>query len=192
MPLHETVSKDTWIIAGFKEDEISFNPHKIVDEFDKLMLEIVEAEQNPAKTVLPHYMSITDNIALLTGITHDLKLGTGEETATFDYVSLGTDATAENESHTDLQAEDSGGSYARLQVSVAGQRKVVNQTAKYGVQWLDSNISATGTTYRETGLHWHLSDTDKCFARAVPTAFQFDSGDIYVTRINVVRANASL
>ncbi len=188
--MHETISRDDWIIAGFREDEVHFNPHKVVDEFDKLMIEIKEAERNT--TIKPHYYHETPNIALLTGITYDLKLGTGQESTSYDYIGLGTDATAENEAHTDLQTEDTGGSYARLQVSVAGQRKVVNQTAKYGVQWLDTQISATGVIYKEVGLHWSASTANNCFARAVPTAFQFDSGDIYITRLNIIRANASL
>lgn len=189
---HETVWKDTWFVAGFRADEISFNPNHIVDEFDGLMKEIIDCGANPAKTVMPHYFDLTDNIVHLSGMTQGLKLWSAEETDTPDYFSLGTGTGAEDETDTDLGTEDTGGSYARLQSSTAGQRKVVNQTFKAGVQWLDSNISAAGIVVAEVGYHWHLSSAGTALARSKPTAFTFSSGDIYVTRLNISMANAAL
>ncbi len=192
MNKHSTVGKDIWITAGWKADQVSFKDSQIVDQTDKLLNEIISAEFSPTKTAVPHYISFSENIVLLTGMTEQLKRSTGEVSTTLDWFGLGTSATAEDESQTDLQTEDSGGSYARRQISTNGQRKVVNQTAKYGVQWLDSNISAAGIVVREIGLHWHASDPNKCHARTVPTAFTFASGDIYVTRMNETHANDAL
>lgn len=189
---HDTVWKDTWMIAGFREDEITFNPNKIVDEFDGLLKEIIDCGANPRKTVMPHYMDMNENIVLTAGMTHALKLWSGEESATPDWFSLGTGTTAEDETQTDLVTEDSGGSYARIQSSVSGQRKVLNQTFKAGVQWLDSNISATGIVVGEVGYNWTVSTAGTCLARSVPTAFTFSAGDIYVTRLNISMANATL
>ena len=189
---HETVWKDTWFVAGFKADEIQFNPNHIVDEFDSLMKEIIDVGANPTRTVLPHYFDLTDNIVHLTGMTHGLKLWSGEESDTPDYFSLGTGTADEDETHQDLTTEDTGGSYARLQSSVAGQRKVVNQTFKAGVQWLDTDISAAGIVVGEVGYHTHLSNANTAIARSKPTAFTFSSGDIYVTRLNISMANAAL
>jgi len=192
IPPHVTMWKDTWFTAGFREDEISFNPNHIVDEFDGLMKEIFDCGAVAGKTVIPKYFDVTENIVHLTGMTHGLKLWSAEESATPDYFSLGTGTSDEDETHQDLVTEDTGGSYARLQSSVAGQRKVVNQTFKAGVQWLDTNISATGIVVGEVGYHWHLSDSNTALARSKPTAFTFDSGDIYVTRLNISMANAVL
>ena len=192
IPPHTTSWKDTWFVAGFKADEITFNPHKIVDEFDGLMKEIIECGAVAGKTVIPNYFDVTENIVHLSGMTQGLKLWSAEETSTPDYFSLGTGTGGEDETDTDLVTEDTGGSYARLRSSTAGQRKVVNQTFKAGVQWLDSNISAYDIVVKEVGYHWDLAGSDSALARSVPTSFTFAEGNIYVTRLNISMANASL
>jgi len=140
---HVNLQADNWILTKWNESEVDFakNPTCIVDNHEKLLKEILDCEGNPRKTVLPTQVITANNILTTAGLAESAKRDTGEVSTTVDYVGIGTSSTAEAESQTSLGSEDSGGSYARRRLSTQGQRKVVNQTAKYGVLWQDSHVS---------------------------------------------------
>ena len=137
---HVNLQTDNWIMTKWNADEVDFakNPTCIVDNHEKLLQEILECEGNPRKTVLPTQVEVANNILTTAGLTESAKRDTGETSTTITHVGLGTSSTAEAESQTSLGSELSGGSYARRALASAGQRKVVNQTSKYGMLWEDS------------------------------------------------------
>jgi hypothetical protein len=189
---HVNLQTDHWILTGWKADEINFkNSTTIVDEHEKILNEIVECEGKPGKTVLPTYVETVNNVLTLTGLTESAKRDTGEVSTTIDYVGLGLSSTAESESHTSLQSENSGGSYARRRLSTQGQRKVVNQTSKYGVLWEDSHVSAVPLSITEAGL-FTAATSGIMHARVVFSTFTMSSGDLFVVQVNELHQNGSL
>lgn len=187
---HVNLQTDHWIITKWRADEVDFekNSTSIVDYHEKLLQEIVD---NPHTTVLPTQVEVTNNILTTAGLTESAKRDTGETSTTIDYVGVGTSSTAEAESQTSLGSEDSGGSYARRQLSVNGQRKVVNQTAKYGMLWQDSHVSAVPITLKEAGL-FTASTGGIMHARVVFSDFTMNSGDLFVVQVNELHQNGSL
>lgn len=190
---HVNLQTDNWIMTKWRADEVDFakNPTCIVDNHEKLLREILECEGNPRKTVLPTQVEIANNILTTAGLAESAKRDTGETSTTIDYVGVGTSSTAEAESQTSLGSEDSGGSYARRQLSVNGQRKVVNQTAKYGMLWQDSHVSAVPITLKEAGL-FTAATSGIMHARVVFTDFAMSSGDLFVVQVNELHQNGSL
>ena len=190
---HVNLQTDNWIMTKWREDEVDFakNPTCIVDNHEKLLQEILECEGNPGKTVLPTQVEVANNILTTAGLTESAKRDTGETSTTITHVGLGTSNTAEAESQTALGAELSGGSYARRALASAGQRKVVNQTSKYGMLWQDSNVNPLPLTLKEAGL-FTASTSGVMHARVVFTDFALSSGDLFVVQINELHQNGSL
>jgi hypothetical protein len=134
----------------------------------------------------------TNNIIVTAGMNESIDRDIGASSTQLDYNSLGTSSTAESASQTDLVAEDSGGSYARKRFSTEGSRARVNQTAKYGMLWTDTDVSTTPLGIKEAGIHWHASDASKMHARVVITTFTLDPGDLFVVQINELHENGTL
>ena len=190
---HVNLQADNWILTKWNESEVDFakNPTCIVDNHEKLLKEILDCEGNPRKTVLPTQVITANNILTTAGLAESAKRDTGEVSTTVDYVGIGTSSTAEAESQTSLGSEDSGGSYARRRLSTQGQRKVVNQTAKYGVLWQDSHISGVPLTIKEAGL-FTAATSGVMHARVVFSDFAMSSGDLFVVQVNELHQNGSL
>jgi len=190
---HVNLQTDNWIITKWREDEVDFakNPTHIVDNHEKLLREILDCEGNPRKTVLPTQVDIANNILTTTGLAESAKRDTGETSTSVTHVGIGTSSVAEAESQTTLGSEDSGGSYARRALASAGQRKVVNQTAKYGMLWQDSHISGVPLTIKEAGL-FTAATSGIMHARVVFTDFTLSSGDLFVVQVNELHQNGSL
>lgn len=187
LPHHIHLSADLWTIAKFRIDD--FNPRRqyIIDEFEKW---ITEFREKPNTTFKPSQIEVRNNVLTLTGLTESAKRDTAETSTTIRYMGIGTGDTAESESQSALVAEDSGGSYARKDLSSAGQRKVVNQTAKYGVAWDDGDVSAVPITLNEAGL-FTASSSGIMHARVLHSDFAMASGDLFVVQLNELHANGS-
>ena len=185
---------DNWIMSGWKENEVKFNKTKIIDEIEKLEFDLYNDLINEKNTCpRPIYFDKKDNILTLIGLTESAKRDTAEVSTSITHNSLGTSATTATESQTDLVAEVSGGTptYARKAFSTDGQRKVINQTAKYGMLWDDTDIDVTpAVDIKESGLHWDVSAASKMHARVTFTTFTFDVGDLFVIQMNELQANA--
>jgi hypothetical protein len=190
---HVNLQADNWILTKWNESEVDFakNPTIIVDNHEKMLREILDCEGNPGKTVLPTKVITANNILTTTGLTESAKRDTGETATTVDYCGIGTDSTSESESQSSLLAENSGSPYARRRFSTQGQRKVVNQTGKYGVLWQDSHINAAPLTIREAGL-FTAATSGVMHARVVFSDFTLSSGDLFVVQVNELHQNGSL
>ena len=187
---HISHQHDIWTMSGWKKDEVQLRGTHIIDDVEKLQLELANDIINGKNTTArPTYLEVQDNVITLIGLTESAKRDSGETSTTLNWNSVGTSSTAADESQTDLQAEDTGGSYARQVYSSAGQRKVVNQTGKYGMLWDDTKVSAAGVILTESGLHYHLSNSSALHARVVFTAFTLESGNLFVTQINELHQN---
>ena len=187
---HISVKHDVWTLSGWREDEVQFNRNHIIDEVEKLQLELANDIINNKHTApMPTYFENADNILTLIGLTESAKRDTGETSTSLTHNSIGTDSTAATESDTNLASEDTGGSYARKAYASAGQRKVSSQTAKYGMVWDDGDISGAPLSIKESGGHWHASDASKLHARVTFTTFSLTSGDLFVTQINELHQN---
>jgi hypothetical protein len=188
IPKHVHLSADVWTMALFRQNEIKFHPRRVVDEFEKWQSEFYE---KPLSTVRPKQFDVKNNILALTGLTESAKRDTAETATSVRYMGIGTGSTAESESQTTLVTEDSGGSYARKDFTIEGQRKVVNQTAKWGVTWDDGDISAAPLGIREAGL-FTLSAAGVMHARVLHSLFTLTTGDLYVVQLNELHANGTL
>ena len=187
---HISIKHDVWTVSGWKENDVQFKGNKIIDQVEKLQLELANDIINNKNTApRPTYFENVDNVITLIGLTESAKRDTGEVSTTLTHNSIGTGTTAASQSDTDLQTEDTGGSYARLGYAASGQRKVASQTAKYGMLWSDSTVSAAGVVITESGVHWHVSSGSSIHARVTFTAFTLSAGDLFVTQINELHQN---
>ena len=187
---HIAIKHDIWTVSGWKENEVQLKGCHIIDQVEKLQLELANDIVNGKNTTArPTYFENVDNVITLIGLTESAKRDTGEVATTLTHNSIGTGTTTASESNTDLTTEDTGGSYARLGYAASGQRKVSNQTAKYGMLWNDSTVSAAGVVITESGIHWHVSNASSIHARVTFTAFTLSAGDLFVTQINELHQN---
>jgi len=187
---HIATQHDVWTISGWKENEVQLKGTHILDQMEKLQLELANDLVNDKNTTArPTYFENVDNVITLIGLTESAKRDTGEVSSTLTHNSIGTGTTAANESDTDLETEDTGGSYARLGYAAAGQRKVASQTAKYGMLWDDSTVSAAPVTITESGINWTVATASNLHARVTFTAFTLTTGDLFVTQINELHQN---
>lgn len=183
---HVSFKYNDWTIAKFKEAECD---GLTIKDFHKIFSE------RKGTTISPIQIETKNNIILQQGLSESAKRDSGASSSAIDYMSLGTDGTAESESHTDLQAELSGSPYVRKQLSTLGSRAVVNYTSKYGMIWTTADVPSAESipiTIREAGIHWHLSDASKCHARVAFSDFALDSGDLLVVQINETMANGTV
>ena len=180
-----------WTLSMWKEDEVSFRDHHIIDDMEKLQMDLAHDLVNNKNTApRPIGFENTFNVITLIGLTESAKRDTGEVATTLTHSSIGTNSTAATESDTDLNTEDTGGSYARQAFSGSnGQAKVASQTAKYGMKWDDSVISAAPLTINEAGVHWHVSNGSSIHSRVTFTDFSLTTGNLFVTQINELHQN---
>lgn len=190
---HIKLHKDHWGFTSWHAGTVSLNPSHIVEQSEKLMNENLNDLINGLNTtVRPKKFESLNNVILLQGIKESIDRDIGAVSTELDWSSLGTSATAESESQTDLQAEFTDAAYTRRVFSTGGSRNRVNQTMKLGILWDDTSFDSVPVTIRESGVHWHLSDASKCHARVVSTDFVLDAGDLFVVQVNELQENGTL
>lgn len=188
LPNHLHISTDVWTVARFRKDEVNFRPRHILDDFDKWTDEYLT---KPETTAHPQFIQTLNNVLPLTGLTESAKRDTGETATTVKFLGIGTGATAEAESQITLVTEDTGGGYARKDLSVTGQRKVTSQTARFGDTFDDGDVSAVPITLREAGL-FTLSAVGVMHARILHSATTLNTGDLHVVQFSELHANGVL
>jgi hypothetical protein len=188
LPKHIHLSADIWTMAKFRADEIQFRPRYVIDDFERWMDEF---RTNPMSTVRPTQIDVKNNILALTGLTESAKRDDGETATTVRYLGIGTGTTAEDQNQTTLVTEIVGAPYARKDLSTTGQRKVYNQTGKYGVTWADTDLPTIPVTLREAAL-FTASSSGIMHARVLHNAFTINTGDLYVVQLNELHANGVL
>jgi hypothetical protein len=188
---HISHKSDMWTMSMFKEEDVSFRDHHILDDLEKLQLDMAHDLVNGTNTSpKPEQMAVEFNVITLIGLTESAKRDTNEVSTTLTHASIGTNSTTATESDTDLNTEDTGGSYARAAFSGSlGQAKVASQTAKYGMLWNDSTISAAPLTINEAGIHWHVSNASALHARVTFADFNLTTGNLFVTQMNELHQN---
>ena len=190
---HIKINSDSWGFTLWDGKDVSFNPTNIVQENEKLLLEVQnDLMNNRITTARPKKFESMDNVILLQGIQESMDRDIGSASTQLDYCSLGSNSTAEAESQTDLQAEFTDSAYSRKRFSTTGTRSRINQTIKLGMMWDDSSFDATPRTIKEAGVHWAATGTTKCHARVVSTDFALDAGDLFVVQINELQENGTL
>ena len=192
-PKHLNLKTDYWRFTKWRESEVNFNPRKIVNEMEVLEYEAFQDKLNGRNTTqLPIQEYKTNNVILQIGMRESIDRDIAVSSSNLNFNSIGTSATAESETQTDLQAEDSGGPYVRKNIGTLGQRTRVNQTMKIGMVWDDTDVSAVPITIRESGIHWTVSTATNCHARVVTTSFILAAGDLFVVQINELQENGTL
>ena len=190
---HIKINADSWGFTLWDGKDVSFNPTNIVDENERLLLEVQnDLLNNRITTARPKKFESMDNVILLQGIKESIDRDIGAVSTQLDYCSLGSNSTSEAESQTDLQAEFTDSAFSRKRFSTTGTRDRVNQTMKLGMMWDDSSFDATPRTIKEAGVHWAATGSGKCHARVVSTDFVLDAGDLFVVQINELQENGTL
>ena len=190
---HIKINADSWGFTLWNGNDVSFNPTNIVQENERLLLEVQnDLLNNRITTARPKKFESMDNVILLQGIKESIDRDIGAVSSELDYCSVGSSSTAEAESQTDLQTEFTDTAYARKRFSTQGSRSRVNQTMKLGMLWDDSSFDATPRTIKEAGVHWAVTGTTKCHARVVSSDFVLDAGDLFVVQINELQENGTL
>jgi len=189
---HISLQTDLWTISAWRENEVQLNGTHIIDQIEKIESELFNDIHNGKSTTpRPIYYENAYNKLTLIGLTESAKRDTGEVSTTLTHNSIGTSSTTPTESDTGLGTEDTGGSYARRSYASNGQRKVTSQTAKYGMLWQDTQVSAVPISIKESGVHWASSGGSNLHARVTFTTFSMTSGDLFVTQINELHQNGS-
>ena len=187
---HVWSTTNKWTLSLWREDEVQLKGTKIIDQIEKLEYELASDLINgKTTTVTPKQMVCTDNIITNIGLAESAKRDTAEASTSLTHNSIGTGSTTPTVSDTDLDTEDTGGSYARLSYASSGQRKVINQTSKFGVLWDDSKVSSVPISITESGVHWASTGSSNIHARVTFTTFSMTSGDLFVTQINELHQN---
>ena len=187
---HVHAGVNRWTLSLWNEDDVKLKGSTIIDQVEQLEKELADDVINGTnKAVTPKVLICTDNIITNIGLTESAKRDIGEVSTSLTHNSIGTGTTTPTVSDTDLATEDTGGSYARQAYASAGQRKVSNQTAKYGMLWDDGDVSSVPINITESGVHWHVSSSSSIHARVTFTAFSMTTGDLFVTQINELMQN---
>jgi hypothetical protein len=187
---HIWSTTNKWTLSLWNKNDVKLKGNHIIDQVEQLERELSEDIINGTnKAVTPKALICTDNIITNIGLTESAKRDTGEVSSSLTHNSIGTGTTTPTVSDTDLQTEDTGGSYARQAYATDGQRKVSNQTAKYGMLWDDTDVSAAPISITESGVHWTVSTASTMHARVTFTAFSMTTGDLFVTQINELHQN---
>ena len=159
---HIKINSDSWGFTLWNSKDVSFNPTNIVQENEKLLLEVQsDLINNRITTARPKKFEAMDNVILLQGIKESIDRDIGAVSTQLDYCSIGSSSTSEAESQTDLQSEFTDTAYSRKRFSTVGSRSRVNQTMKLGMLWDDSSFDATPRTIKEAGVNWASTGTLK-------------------------------
>jgi hypothetical protein len=190
---HFKLKNNTWGFTSWNKGTVSFNPTRIIEQNEKLLSENLNDLLNGLNTTTrPKKFEPNENVILIQGIKESIDRDLGTAVTVLDWCGLGSSATAEAESQTDLQAEFSDTAYARKVFSSVGSTSRINQTMKLGMLWDESSFDAVPVTIREAGIFWHLSASLNCHARVVSTDFVMDTGDLFVVQINELQENGTL
>jgi hypothetical protein len=148
---------------------------------------------NKYTTIMPIKEEWKNNIITEIGMRKSIDRDiTDSLQPTLDWLSVGTSASAELVTQTQLVAEDSGGSYARRKFSTTGTRSRLNQTMKLGATFNDSQVSGVPITLKEAGVHWAVSGDGNMHARVIFSDFILNTGDLFVAQINELQENGVL
>lgn len=190
---HIKLHKDHWGFTSWNAGQVTINPSKVIEQNEQLLNENLNDLQSGLNTtVRPKKFESLNNVILLQGIKESIDRDIGAVSTDLDYSSIGTSATAEAESQTDLQTEFTDTAYTRKQFSTVGSRTRVNQTMKLGMLWDDTSFDSVPVTIKESGIHWASTGTTKCHARVVSTDFVLSAGDLFVVQINELQENGTL
>jgi hypothetical protein len=184
---HAKISSEKWTISRFRKDELESqgiiygNNGNLIQVLDKIEQ---ECNDNPNTSLhrLQYEKDLT-NILLLLGLTESAKRDTGETSTTIDWIGTGTSATAEDESQAGLISAYG----SRKQFSVSGQRKVINQTAKYNMVFSDTDL--TVPVNLTEGATYTLSSGGIAHARLNFPSFPLTSGEVITFQINETHQN---
>jgi len=189
---HTTSKSDVWTCSLWDSKDIMFTPNKIIDEIEQLERELHNDLTNKKFTTpRPIQFENVDNVITLIGLTESAKRDTNEVSTDLQWIGIGDNnpVTAALEGDTDLSSEFANTLYARKDLDVDGQRKVINQTAKYGVLWDDTSFDTPGQTIKEGGVFWHASDASKMHSRVITANFILGAGLLFVIQINELQEN---
>jgi len=192
---HIKFNMDYWGFTLWNESEVNLdcrgNRNINYDILHELANDFIN---NKHTTPRPNKFECLNNVILTQGIQESIDRDIAVSSTDLDYMSIGTSATAELESQTDLQSEFTDTAYARKQLSVAagGSRTRSSQTMRLGMLWQDDSFDSVPVTIREAGIHWHLSDASKCHARVVSTDFVMNAGNLFHAQINELQENGTL
>lgn len=189
---HVHFAVDKWDLSLWKRDQLtqSTSPGwegKALEEYHKIKNERAGTTYTPIKA------EQKENIVLNAGLQLIIDLLINASSNRIDYCSLGTSSTAEVVTQTNVQTEDSGGSYARKQFSASGStRSRTDQTLTLETVWADTNVSSVPKTFYEAGVHWASSGTTNCYSRVTFTGFQMQTDYLFVITIRETHLNGTL
>lgn len=192
LPKHVHFAHDRWDVSLWTREQLTQSSTKgwegkALDEYHKILNERRETTHQPIKRELK------DNVVLNVGLQKIIDLLINASSDRLDYCSLGTSATTELVTQTNLQSEDSGGSYARKQFSATGStRSRTEQTMLLETVWADTNVSSVPKTFYEAGVHWGSSGTSNCYSRVTFSGFQLQTDYLFVVTIRETHQNGTL
>jgi hypothetical protein len=147
---HARVFGQRWLVTRWPKifDEvmgkITYGKNgNFIDKLEKLWHEVLTDFANHKNTTIkPIQYAIPFNILLTVGLTASAQRDTNENTDTgISHIGVGTGGTAELESQTGLITAFG----SRKSFDTSGQRKVVGQTAKYGMTFTDVDLTVPVT-----------------------------------------------
>ena len=188
---HINLKKDEWYVAKFRSDEIKFSDNQnLIADLDRYQMERAgEIINGRHTTVQPEQEEITENVILNQGLQLGIDQLIGGTTTPISHFSLGTNSIAAATTQTDLQVELTDTVYARKAFSSSTR---TGQILTLATVWDHMILDTAPTTLRETGINWHESDANSCYARAVFSDFPLGTGDILVIRATELNQNGSL
>jgi len=188
-----TVSKsDVWTCSLWDSKDIWFDDRHIIDDIEKLERELhSDLTNNRNTTPRPIKFENYPKVITLIGLTESAKRDTDEVSSDLQYIGIGdnTGATGAAEGNTQLDSEFANTLYARKDLAVTGQRKVINQPAKYGVLWDDTSFDTAGQTIKEAGIFWVSTGNNVMHARVITSNFTLSAGLLFVIQINELQEN---
>lgn len=189
---HVHFATDHWNLSLWRRDQLTQSTTrgwegKALDEYHKIL------NERPGTTQTPIKQEEKNNVVLNQGLQLMIDLLINASSNRIDYCSLGTSSTAESVTQTDLQSEDSGGSYARKQFSGTGSTRSRSGTIlTLETVWADTNVSSVPKTFYEAGVHWASSGTSNCYSRVTFTGFQLQTDYLFVVSIRETHQNGTL
>ena len=191
---HVSFKVDNWHLTMWNEKDVrSTDSKNRIKELRNINIERIEDRlNNTHKSIEPIQEDFVNNVVLNAGLQKGIDLLINASSDRLDYNSLGTSSTAESVSQTNLQAEDSGGGYARRQFSVNGVRERVNQTMNLEMLWADTQVSAVPLAVKESGVHWSSTGTTNCYSRAVFTTFTVQTSFLFYIAVAETHQNGTL
>jgi len=198
MPIdHAVIKSQKWNISKWNDEQWSslpkFNSQTFFATFDKVFSEITNDIINKKNTtvrpqqistyVKPEQYINKFNVLLLGGLTESANRDIGATSTTVDYIGVGTDSTAESQSQTGLISAYG----SRKQFSVSGSRTVVNQTAKYGMVFTDTDLTVPVSLTEACTFTLSSGGIGHC--RIQYPSFTLSTGERIVFQINELMAN---